>query len=150
MSTESKTYDPSQIIVTFGGVPISGFDDGTFISVAPSSDYFTKKSGADGEVARAKSNDYTDEVTITLMSSSASNDYLSGIVLLDRTSNTGVLPLQILDLNGTTLHFWPSAWIKSRPTSDFGKEITSRAWVFDTGNSMVSNVGGSIVDTVST
>jgi hypothetical protein len=132
-STLVQTYDPAKVIVTFGGAIITGFADGTFIQVSPASDLFTKKVGADGETARAKSSDETYEVTLTLMQTSLSNKVLNAFKEADRLSSTGVLPLSITDLSGTALFFWPQAWIKKSPGGEFGKEIGDRAWAFDTG-----------------
>lgn len=137
-----KTYDPKKVIITFGGVPILGYADGTFVSVTPSNDRFSKAIGADGEVARTKSNDNTHEVTITLIQSSLSNSYLSGILNADRLTNEGVLPLSITDLSGTTLMFWKDAWIRTDPDVEFSKETGERAWVFDTGQAAVNVIGG--------
>lgn len=139
-----KTYDPKFVAVIVGGVPITGFADGTFISVAPASDMFAKVVGADREVARSRSNDDTAEVTITLLQTSLSNDYLSGILTSDKLANAGKVSLQIKDLLGTTLHFFQTAWIKTKPTSEFSKEIGERAWVFDTGQADIENFGGNI------
>ncbi len=139
-----KTYDPKQVIVTFGGVPISGFADGTFISVSPNNDRFTKAVGADGEVARSKSVDYSHEVTLTLLQTALSNAYLTGILTADQLTNEGKLPLSITDLSGTTLMLWPEAWIRVEPDVEFAKETGERAWVFDTGQPAVNVIGGNL------
>lgn len=138
----TKTYDPNKVIVIFGGIPISGFADGTFINIVAAADRFTKKVGADGEVARAKTNDFTNEVTLTLLQTSLSNTYLSTVANLDRLSNAGALPLLITDTNGDTLESWGTAWVKKMPDSGFAKETGERAWAFDTGQSIIDFVGG--------
>lgn len=139
-----NTYDPKQLIIVFGGVPITGYADGTFVTVTPNAERFTKVVGADGEVTRTKSNDFTHEVTITLKQSSLSNDYLSTIMNADRLSNLGKLPLQIKDINGTTLWNWSQAWIRQPPDSEFAKELGERAWIFDTGSADLEQIGGSL------
>ncbi len=128
-----QTYDPKKVIVTFGGTPLSGYADGTFITVAPSADTFAKVVGADGEVARGRSNDDTAEVTITLMQTSLSNKVLSTIRAADKIGSSGILPLSITDLSGASLYFWPQAWIRRSPDGEFAKEVGERAWIFDTG-----------------
>ena len=135
------TYDPKKVIVTFGGMPISGFAAGTFINVTPSADRFTKVVGADGEVSRSKSADNTHEITITLLQSSLSNQYLSGIETLDKISSRGILPLTITDLNGLTIKFWPEAWISADPDLGYAAEQTDREWTFQTGQIAASNKG---------
>jgi len=140
-----KTYDPKKVIVTFGGVPLTGWADGTFIGVRGSAERFTKKTGADGEVARARSNDDTHEVTVTLMQSSPSNTYLSTVMNIDRLTNMGIRPLSITDLSGSSLFFWPEAWIKKDPDVDYAKEVGDRAWAFDTGQIGAQNINGDFI-----
>lgn len=137
-----KTYDPSKVIINYGGVPIQGYADGSFISISANAQAFTKVVGADGEVTRSKSSDYTSEVGITLQQSSLSNDYLSTIHNLDKTSNAGALPLEILDLSGTTLFFWPEAWVRQLPDVEKAKEIGENEWTLDTGQAAIATVGG--------
>lgn len=144
MAGDVKTYDAKYVIVIFNGVPITGFADGTFISVAPSSDLYTKVVGADGNVSRSRSNDDTAEVTITLAQTSLSNDFLTTQMLLDKTLNAGKGSLQIKDLLGTSLHFFLSAWVKSKPNTEYAKDLTDRVWVFDTGQADIETIGGNI------
>jgi arabinogalactan endo-1,4-beta-galactosidase len=139
------TYDPKRVIITFGGVPIGGFADGTFIQVDPNSESFTKKVGADGEVTRSMSNDNTHTVVITLQQSSLSNQYLSTCKNADRLTGLGMLPLNITDLNGASLFFWPQAWISTDPGWGYAKENTDRAWTFQTGQRATQNEGGTIL-----
>ena len=138
-----KNYDPKKVVVTFGGVPMGGYTDGDFIEIAPSdADGFKKQVGSDGEVGRSQSSDNTHNVTITLMQSSLSNNHLSGIRTADKLTGKMKLPLSITDLNGTSLHFWPEAWIKGDPTWGYGKEMKERQWTFDTGQEAADNKGG--------
>lgn len=126
-----RTYDPKMVIITIGGVPMTGYADGTFVSVERASDSFTKVTGADGMVTRSKSNDKSGQITLTLKQSSPSNDVLSGFAALDEMSNTGVFPVSITDLSGHTLLFMPSAWIRKPANVEFGKELSTREWVLD-------------------
>lgn len=139
-----KTYDPKKMIITFLGTPISGYADGTFLTITPSSERYTKSVGADGETARGKSNDNTHEVTITLLQSSLSNDVLSNALAADKIGNLGKGPLQVVDLNGTTLFYWDVAWIRQPPDAEYSKEVGERAWIFDTGPIVQENIGGNL------
>lgn len=139
-----STYDPKKVIITFGGVPITGFADGTFISITQENDSWAKKVGADGEVIRARSNDDTCEVTITLQQSSDSNIALSVVQATDRLTGFGMRPLIITDLNGVTIQSWMQAWIKKAPDWEYGKEASDRAWVLSTGQPAVTTYGGVI------
>jgi hypothetical protein len=139
-----STYDPKEVVITFGAVPIDGYADGTFVEVAPSGEAFTRHVGADGEVSRSKSNDNTHNVTVTLKQSSLSNEYLSVCNKADRLTGHAMLPLSITDLNGGTLYFWAEAWVEV-PSWSFGKEQSDRAWVFHTGQIAGENQGGTIL-----
>jgi len=139
-----KTYDYKFTVMTVGGVPITGFADGTGITVEFSSPSYTKTVGADGEVARTRSNDDTAKITITLLQTSLSNDWLSSLVALDKLANAGKVPVQIKDLLGTTVLFFKDAWVNERPSIEFGKELSERAWILETGQISIENIGGNI------
>ena len=139
------TYDPKKVIIIFGGVPIGGFADGTFIQVDPNAEFFAKKVGADGEVTRSMSNDNTHTVAITLQQSSLSNVYLSTCKSADKLTGLGMLPLSITDGNGATLMSWPQAWISTDPGWGYAKENTDRQWTFQTGQIATQVESGTIL-----
>jgi hypothetical protein len=125
-------------------MPISGFAAGSFINVTASASLYTKVVGADGEVSRSKSANYTHEITITLMQSSLSNQYLSSIETMDKLTGQGVLPFSMTDLNGGTLKFWPQVWIEKDPDLGYNAEQTDRVWTFHTGQIAASNIGATL------
>jgi len=126
-----RTFDPKSVIVTIGGVPMSGYADGTFLEITADTQQWTKVTGADGFTTRVKSNDYGGVMTLTLSQSSPSNDVLSALLNVDKLSNAGVVPILIKDLSGTTIIFSASGWIQQFPDISFGNEINNRAWVLD-------------------
>lgn len=126
-----RTFDPKSVVITIGGVPMSGFADGTFLEVTADTQQFTKVVGADGYTTRVKSNNYGGVMTLTLSQSSPSNDVLSGFLALDRTANAGVVPILIKDLSGSTIIFSGTGWIQQFPDVTFGNEINNRAWALD-------------------
>lgn len=126
-----STFDPKSVVITIGGVPISGYADGTFVEITADNQQFTKVVGADGYTTRVKSNNYGGTLTLTLAQTSPSNDYLSGLLQRDRATNTGVVPLLIKDMSGTTLIFSATAWVQQFPDVSFGNEMNNRAWSFD-------------------
>ncbi len=125
------TFDPKSVIVTIGGVAMSGYADGTFLEITADQQQFTKVTGADGYTTRVKSNDYGALMTLTLSQSSPSNDALSGFLALDRATNAGVVPILIKDLSGTTIMFAGTGWIRQFPDVTFANEISNRAWQID-------------------
>jgi hypothetical protein len=99
--------------------------------------------GADGQVVRVASADKRGEITVTLMASSLSNDFLSAQAALDDLTGINTQPLLIKDLLGTTLISAQQAWIKKPADVEFGKEAGTREWVFECGELNIL-VGGSI------
>jgi hypothetical protein len=126
-----RTYDPSKVVVLFGGIPLSGFADGEFVKVERDGDAFSKVVGADGDTSRAKSCNKAGTATITLAQTSPSNDILQGFALLDELSNDGVAPFAVKDLSGRSTYISAHGWIKKAPAVSFGKEITNREWTID-------------------
>lgn len=126
-----RTFDPANVVVSIGGVPMSGYADGTFLLVDRDEDAFTKVTGADGFTTRVKSNNRGGSLTLTLKQSSPSNDILSGFANLDELSNSGVVPILVKDLSGTSTYFSATGWIRKYPSSEFGKELNNREWIID-------------------
>lgn len=129
----TRTYDSCEVIVSVGGQPLTGFAQSSKVTVERDEDAFTKYIGVDGEVSRSKNCNKAGTVTITLAQTSPSNDLLSELALNDEAANSGVVPILIRDLNGTTLATAPDAWVRKLPSAEFGKEIGEREWVFDCG-----------------
>ena len=136
-----RTVDPKSVIIAIGGVPISGFADGTFLEIVADAQQFQKVTGADGYTTRVKTNNYGGSLTVTLAQSSPSNDVLSALLNADRLRNAGVVPILIRDLTGTTIIFSASGWIQQMPDVTYGNAVENRAWVFDLAQ-MDTFVGG--------
>lgn len=128
------TFDAKKVVVTVAGIAITGFPEGSKVTAERDADAWQKTIGTDGDVARAKSNNRGGAITISLLQTSLSNDYLTGLAALDELSNAGVVPVLVKDLAGTTLAFAPEAWIKKLPGIDAQTTVGARQWIFDTGN----------------
>lgn len=126
-----RTYDPKAVVITIGGVPMSGFSDGTFLEITRNAQAFTLVVGADGTATRVKSNNTSGTMTVTLKQSSPSNDVLSAFAQADALSNAGVVPILVKDLSGNSIYFSATGWVQKLPDSTFGPDVADRAWVFD-------------------
>ncbi len=126
------TYDAAQVIISVGGIPLSGYTDGTFIEVARDEATWTKIVGADGIVTRGKTNNRSGTITVTLKQSSPSNDVLSGFLIADELANSSVVPILIKDLSGDSIYFAAQGWVSAFANSTFAKEITDRTWTIST------------------
>lgn len=127
----TKTWDAGQLSIAFGPDLLSGLGEDSVVKVTRDEQSFIKHTGADGETTRSRNRNKGGTVTVTLMRGSASNDILSAALAEDEQFGTGVRPLTIKNLLGTTLHFAASAWIQKAPDDDMMKESNEIEWVFD-------------------
>ena len=126
-------YDATEVTASFSGVLMQGFGDGEFVKIEMTSDAFTSVVGTDGEVTRSKSSDGRAKITVTLMQSSETNDKLSALYNLDRSTpgGAGVGVFYVRDRGGRSLYVAPQAWIMKAPDVTFDREPTPREWVFE-------------------
>jgi len=123
-----RTYDPRACIITVGGIPLSGFTDGTFVEISRDEATWVKTIGADGYVTRGKTNNFSGSMIVTLKQFSPSNDVLSGFITLDELTNTAIIPILVKDTSGNSTYFAAQGWVQSWATSPFGKDIADRQW----------------------
>lgn len=135
------TYDPKQVSVIVGGKIMSGFSDTTFIKASRNEQAFNLKVGVDGEGTRAKSNNLSGKLEITLMQSSESNDDLSGFAAADELANAGVVPVLINDKSGRTVLQATTMWIQKYADVEFAKEASTRTWILETDQFIIFEGG---------
>ena len=105
-------------------------------------DAYTKTVGADGEVSRARSNNRSATISITLKQTSGSNDVLSGFYADDEADNSGIVPMMIKEIgSGRTLIFTQAAWVQKLPDAGYSKDIEDRDWTIATAQ-LKSFIGG--------
>lgn len=136
-----KTYDPKQVSLIVGGKIISGYTDGTFISAERNEQMFNLKVGVDGIGTRAKTNNQSGKITITLHQSSNSNDDLSAFAAADELSNAGAVPILLRDASGRTLASALTAWVQKLANAEFAKEVSNRVWVLETDQLLLFDGG---------
>lgn len=136
-----KEYRPNDVVVTWNGIPITGFADGTFINAERDNPSWTSGTGSDGEGFRAKSSDQSGTVTITLLQTSAANDLLAAAAAVDELAGANVGSLLIKDNSGRTILTAQTAWIEQPASVEFAREVTNREWVIKT-DTLVMGVAG--------
>ncbi len=138
-----RQYDPQKVVVSFGEVEMLGYMDGTFVSIARTNDSFEMSEGAGGDVTRVRKRSRSGRVTVTLKQVSPSNDLLSVIARDDEKFGTGIRPVMVKDLNGTTIAQAAEAWLVRPADSEFGDAESGREWMIDCAE-LDMLVGGSI------
>jgi hypothetical protein len=142
MPASIGTYNPALFFTSFGGSPLSGFADGTFVEIEQNTDDFEVTVGASGETVRTQSNNHSGKITLTLLQSALSNDTLNALYQADKLTGQNVQPFFAKELNGNTQVSAPNAWVKKAPTIKRGKEIAEVEWVIETDN--VDIIAGSL------
>lgn len=120
-----NTYDPQDVNVVVDSTFLTGFADGTFVTVEPDEESYTPYVGAKGEVSRAKNANKMGKITVTLSQDSPSNAYLSKL-----EKGTKTFPVSVVDQNFGTTSGGNDCWIERKANTEYGKEINSREWVF--------------------
>lgn len=129
--------------MNFGGVPIGGFEGGTFVSIVKSTDTWSGKDGIGGEAMMVKNNSGLWTVALTLMANSASNDYLSAIYLADlNLTGVGLLPLNIKNNLGRELFSTSSATVTKMTDINFSNAGEPKTWNFLCYKAMLVSAGG--------
>ena len=137
-----RTYDPKQVYVIIGGVPMSGL---VSVSISQPEDSFEKSRGVDGTVDRTNKNVFDYEVTLTLKGTSLSNNILTEFHGKDLQNDSGTFPLLIENANqGVPILIAETAWIRKYPDTEFADTSSDREWMIDTGIAEYTP-GGSLV-----
>lgn len=124
-------YDPKLVAVTFAGILIDGYADGSFIEIEYRNDLWDILVGADGFGVFAKSNDKSAIVTVRLMPGASANAALSAKVAADLTSlNAGFGPLSIFDSASLSQHTAPRARIMKPPSRTYAKTVEAIEYQF--------------------
>jgi len=140
-----RTYDPKNVKVIIGVVPVSGL---VSIKVAQPDVSFEKVRTSDGTVSRTAKNVRDYEVTLVVNSTSLINNVLSELHGADLQNNQGTFLLIIQDLNqGIPLLIAETAWITKYAETEKGESAADMEWVIDTGQAEYTP-GGALITIV--
>lgn len=118
-----KEYASDKVSVILGGVPITGFMDGSKITVARTVESAALHVGADGEGTKVVNADKSGTVVIRLGQSSLSNSILSTF-----EATNANFPVIVKDTNGLSLHSGAKAFVSKTPDSEYAQEFSAREW----------------------
>lgn len=133
-------YSPDDVNCLAFGIPLSGFSDGTFITISKDKVPFSTTETADGISARLYTNSQTYTISLTFHRGSTSNDVMTKLWQLDEISRAGKFPLLIKDLSGTDLFFSTNTWIEGIPNMVQSTNFDTRTWILRSSQAVI-NVG---------
>lgn len=143
-SSETGTYDPSLITLSVAGIVLGGFAEDEFVTVEQNAKRFEHKVGVTGTAARARILDRSALCTVTLLSTSESNDDLSALATSDDTTANGggIGSFVLRDRGGTTLVQAADCWIEEVPPIAFARTVGNRVWKIRLGKITTYVSGG--------
>lgn len=162
-----ETYAPSEVRVLLAGLySITGFAEDSSVAVSKVESPSSSSSNMSGGVQRTMTADRRYNVTLSLLSTSPSNDLLNALFSIDQASGRLLLPIYIEDGSGTSKFTALECWVQDVPEMSFTSGIETRTWtlmcaegVFGLGgnsqdrsileqaaqlSSIISQVGGSL------
>jgi hypothetical protein len=130
-SFETGAYNPADIQITLGGIPVSGFGEGAFISVKFDKPAAEVQQGADGYVAvLSKPAGRTATATLRLQQTSMANATLYAALAKQQASGGFGLPaFQILNSRSQEVAIFPQAVILDTATLEYGDALSEREWM---------------------
>jgi len=129
-----STYSADRIMMSVGGVPVTGLAKGTFVKVEYNEDTWKLEVGSDGHWMRVYNANRSGKVTLTVMQDSPLNTTLSTYERLDRATRNSQIPFNLVDPEGGTNIVAAKAWVTKMPAIEFSGEATNREWVLESGN----------------
>lgn len=139
-----KNYSPDLVDVVFKGILITGFAEGTFISIEREVDTFTKKVGSLGDVARTRSLNKSGKITITVMDTHPINDALATVIAADEATGLQYGPFSMKDRSGNTVARATEAWCMRVPKIARAQATGNVEYVFEAASIFIVH-GGSVI-----
>jgi len=159
-----STYSPCDVSVIYGLKHISGFMDGSFVSIRRETPVFSHSMDGHCAISVQKYSTYT--ITLTLAQTSSSNQFLhslqktmmKSLTKLDSTSPfsglsslSGIkttvsniiskLPFIIKDSSGNSVFFGTDVWLSEEPEVVYSDGMEGRTWTIKCLNASSSIAG---------
>ena len=136
------TYSPSDVKANVLGFDVTGYAEGTFVSISPDAKTFSFKRAMDGSTMAVQNKFQTYTIKFTLQQSSSANTWLHLLYkLFKRHGIAFIMPVLIADTSGNTSFFATDCWFEGEPDSSFGNTLGSVEWVIKCNNGSYTRGG---------
>ena len=116
------SYDAKDVSVIVGGVYLTGFADGTFVSYEKTEDNYAISVGAQGDPARAKVNNPLGTITVTVQQTSPQVSYLNNLARSGK-----IIEARVIHKGSNTEKVGGTqCFILKEAAGEFSNEISSR------------------------
>ena len=142
-----KAWNINDLSISLSAVPLDegGYAEDEVMTLEWAEDQFTPYVGADGEVARANTNNSMATVTLKYAFTAAANDRLSALLQADLAlpNGAGAGVFMARDKHGRTVVGAERAWVVGLPSVTFAKTIQVNEWKIQLANALpTSFIGG--------
>lgn len=152
------TYSPKNMVITLGGLPITGFSDSDMVTISLDEPKFAKYNSVDGAISRSHNVADAGRFVFSLNQTSSANQLFSSALQLDLAnpdgSNTFTVGVRDENTSGTgTYYLGTGAWVEGMPESGYAKEIGVREWVVEASDikwNISGNESSSVVGAAAT
>lgn len=130
MAEETKSFDPKDVVVSWGEIDLDGAAPGAFCNLTYNTAAVVVTMGAQGFASLTKKSDDSGAFTWTASQNAPVNSRLSAIATLQRRSGVAPIkkPLFLRHINGETIAIGPEAVLEIEPGAQFGEEHETREW----------------------
>lgn len=135
-------YSPEDVDVLLAGMfRVEGFVDGTFIHIQKDEPVYKTKVTADGIPTRVAVPNPLYTVSVSLASTSDSNQVFTRLVTVDTLTNSAKFPLIIKDRSGGSVFFSGQSWIEGQANGTYSNGIEVRQWTIKCSGAVL-HLGG--------
>ena len=122
------TFDPQKVTLVIAGNIISGFGEGSMLTLARDEETWITVVGTDGRVARSRNANKKGVLNFNLLATAPSNDVCSALHNADEA--TGIPPgaFQLIDQLGRTVCSGDETFFAKPADVEFDKQVTNRQW----------------------
>ena len=142
MSFEVDTYSPSEVVLAFGGYPLTGWNT---ISIRTAKPYYNTARGIRGKNTRYRNIDTSATITFSCLQTGEANDIMSEIHRKDFTFGTGRISLTLKDNSGNSLFHSDEAFIDGFPETTYSGQFEYRVWSITCLTIKEWNTGGNSI-----
>jgi hypothetical protein len=137
-----NVYDPKQVTLTIGGQTVTGFAEGSKVTITKTDGLTSTTRGMDGDISIDIINMVDGTATFTLLHNTSFNDTMRDWAYSYRSKTTRIpyVPFEMNDPSGGKIS--TVAWLETQPDYDVGQATGEQAWTVHLQDAVVKNTRG--------
>lgn len=128
MFNEVRTYAPQEVILTFGGYAVEGWDS---ISVTRSTKEFSVVKGIRSKNTRIRNLNSHATISLQCPQTSQVNQILTHVLSVDEVTGNGKLEINLVDGSGNEVFTSSEAFIAGSADRSYGGDESERTWTIE-------------------